>query len=157
MNGLRAWVAWLALAGTASVVSAADPDADAAARIKADVAVLASDRFEGRGPGTRGEELTTDFLSAGFAKAGLAPAGTRGTFLQPVPLYKITTDSKATLAAAKGDQRLNFVIEEEFAGIVHTQSELETIDAEAVFVGHGIDAPAYDWDDYAGLDVKGKI
>ncbi|MBX3399888.1 MAG: M20/M25/M40 family metallo-hydrolase [Gemmataceae bacterium] len=157
MNGLRAWVAWLALAGTASVVSAADPDADAAARIKADVAVLASDRFEGRGPGTRGEELTTDFLSAGFAKAGLVPAGARGTFLQPVPLFKITTDSKATLAAAKGDQRLNFVIEEEFAGIVHTQSEIETIDAEAVFVGHGIDAPAYGWDDYAGLDVKGKI
>lgn len=136
---------------------AQDDDAASAARMKADVKLLASDRFEGRGPGTRGEELTTDHLAKELAKAGVKPAGERGTYLQPVPLFKILTDAKSTLVATKGDQRLNFKIEDEFAGIVHTQSELEEIDAEAVFVGHGITAPGFNWDDYGDLDVKGKI
>ena len=131
--------------------------ADAAARMKADVTYLASDRLEGRGPATRGEELATDYIATEFKKAGVQPAGERGTYYQPVPLYKITTDPKATLSATKGDTNLNFRIEEDFAGTVHTQSELETIDAEAVFVGLGIAAPAFGWDDYKDTDVKGKI
>jgi Zn-dependent M28 family amino/carboxypeptidase len=147
----------LALLLLVSTALRADDDAAAAARMKADVATLASDRFEGRGPGTRGEELTVDFLATGFAKAGLEPAGERGTYFQSVPLFKITTGAKATLAATKGDRSLNFVLAEEFAGIVYTQSELETIDSEAVFVGHGITAPNFQWDDYGDLDVKGKI
>lgn len=136
---------------------AADPPALSAARIKADVKVLASDRFEGRGPGTRGEELTTDHIAAEFKKAGLKPLGARGSYLQPVPLVRVVTSAKSTLRATKGKDALDFVCEDDFSGTGQTQTELEEFDAEAVFVGHGITAPEFEWDDYKGVDVKGKI
>ena len=60
-------------------------------RIKSDVATLASDRFEGRGPGTTGEELTTEFIAKEFKKAGLVPKGANGTWFQPVPLVRVFT------------------------------------------------------------------
>ena len=132
-------------------------DAISAKRIKEDVTLLASDRFEGRGPGTRGEDLTTDFLAGEFKKAGLLPIGERGTYLQPVPLMRVVTSPKATLRATKGEEALDFACEEEFSGMSHTQADLEKFDAEAVFVGHGITAPEFGWDDYKDLDVKGKI
>src|SRR5438445_5059530 len=71
-------------------------------RIKAAVAYLASDRLEGRGPGTRGEFLTTEYLAAEFRKAGLKPVGARGTYLEPVPLVRVVTSPTATLRAVKG-------------------------------------------------------
>ncbi len=137
---------------------AADPPvAISPERIKADVTFLASDRLEGRAPGTRGEELTTDFLAAEFKKAGLKPVGERGTYLQPVPLVRVVTSPKSTLRVTKGNDTLDLVCDEEFAGMSHTQTELEQFDAEAVFVGHGITAPEFDWDDYKGIDVTGKV
>ncbi len=147
----------LCLVLTCSSVRAEDLDAISAATMQRDVKILASDRFEGRGPGTRGEELTIDYLAKELQKAGAKPAGEKGTYYQTVPLFKITTKPESTLVALKGDRRIPFRIEEEFAGTVQTQSELEDIDAEAIFVGHGITAPAYDWDDYKDVDVKGKI
>lgn len=147
----------LALALFAANAVTADDQKAAAARMAADVKTLANDRFEGRGPGTRGEELTTDFIATAFKKAGLKPVGERGTFFQPVPLLRITTDAKATLSATKGDQHLGFRIEEEFAGFSHSQQASEEFDAEAVFLGHGITAPEFDWDDYKDADVKGKV
>ncbi len=69
---------------------------EAWARIKADVTYLASDRLEGRGPGTRGEELTTEYLANEFKKAGLKPLGERGTYLQPVPLVRVVTSPLPT-------------------------------------------------------------
>ncbi len=136
---------------------AADPPAISAERIKADVVYLASDRLEGRGPGTRGEELTTDHITAEFQKAGLKPVGARGTYLQPVPLVRVVTSPKSTLRATKGKDTLDILCDEEFSGTSQTQTELEEFDAEAVFVGHGITAPEFEWDDYKGIDVKGKI
>ena len=135
---------------------AADP-AISADRMKADVTFLAGDRLEGRGPGTRGEELTTDFIATAFKKAGLVPAGTRGTYLQPVPLLRVFTSPKATLRATKYGPAIDIPCDEEFSGTSHTQTDLEQFDAEAVFVGHGITAPEFDWDDYKGIDVKGKV
>jgi Zn-dependent M28 family amino/carboxypeptidase len=126
-------------------------------RIKADVAYLSSDRLEGRGPGTRGEELTIDFLATDFKKAGLTPAGDRGTYFQPVPLMHVVTSPQSTLRATKGGVALDIPCDEDFAGMSHTQSGLEQIDAEAVFVGHGITAPEFDWDDYKDFDVNGKV
>lgn len=140
-----------------SPVSAADPPAISAERIKADVKYLASDRLEGRAPGTRGEDLTTDFLEAEFKKAGLKPIGARGTYLQPVPLVRVTTSPKSTLQALKGKETLDILCDEEFSGKSETQTELEEFDAEAVFVGHGITAPEFGWDDYKDIDVKGKV
>lgn len=150
----------LPLFGAACLLAAptrADDPPFSADRIKADTALLASDRFEGRGPGTRGEELTTDHLAAEFKKAGLKPGGADGSFFQPVPLMKLLTSTKSTLRAAKGDAAFDIPVDEEFTGLTHTQSEKEAFDAEVVFVGHGITAPEFDWDDYKGVDVKGKV
>ena len=141
----------------AAPVQAADPPALSAERIKADVAYLASDRLEGRAPGTRGEALTTDHIEAAFKKAGMKPAGARGTYLQPVPLVRVATSLKSTLKATKGKEVIDIAPDEEFSGTSHTQTELEKFDAEAVFVGHGITAPEFEWDDYKGVDVKGKV
>jgi Zn-dependent M28 family amino/carboxypeptidase len=133
------------------------PPALSAERIKAAVAHLASDRLEGRGPGTRGEALTTEYLAEEFKKAGLKPAGERGTYFQPVPLLRIVTSPQSTLRALKGDTTLNIPCGDGFSGMSQTQKGQEEIDAEAVFVGHGITAPEFAWDDYAGTDVKGKV
>jgi Zn-dependent M28 family amino/carboxypeptidase len=127
-----------------------------AERIRADVKYLAGDRLEGRGIGTLAEERTIDFLAGEFAKAGLKPAGERGSFFQTVPLAGVTTEPGATLAASAADRRLDFLLEEEFAGQAKTQQS-EDFDAEAIFVGHGITAPEFGWDDYQGTDVKGKV
>jgi Zn-dependent M28 family amino/carboxypeptidase len=126
-------------------------------RIKASVAYLASDRLEGRGPGTRGEILATEYIADGFKNAGLKPIGERGTYFQPVPLVRVVTNPKSTLQAVKGETTLNIPCEEGFSGQSRTQKELETFDAETVFLGHGITAPEFGWDDYKDVDVKGKV
>jgi Zn-dependent M28 family amino/carboxypeptidase len=126
-------------------------------RIKAAVAYLSSDRLEGRGPGTRGEILATEYIADWFKKAGLKPLGERGTYYQPVQLMRVVTSPKSTLRAVKGDATLDIPCEEGFSGTGRTQKELEEFDAEAVFVGHGITAPEFGWDDYKDLDVKGKV
>src|SRR5262249_25543654 len=127
-----------------------------AERIRSDVKHLASDRMEGRGIGTLGEERAIEFIAAEFAKAGVKPGGERGTFFQTVPLIGVTTGAKATLAAVKGVQTIQFALEDEFVGTSYTQQS-EDFDAEAVFLGHGITAPEFGWDDYQGVDVKGKV
>ncbi|HEV3083611.1 MAG TPA: M28 family peptidase [Gemmataceae bacterium] len=128
-----------------------------AERIKAAVAYLASDRLEGRGPGTRGEFLATEYIAAEFKKAGLKPLGQRGTYFQPVPLVRVGTSPKSTLRAVKGETTLNIPCEDGFSGMTQTQQEREEFDAEAIFVGHGITAPEFAWDDYRDVDVKGKV
>src|SRR5579871_2109267 len=151
----------LLLAAFSLVLAVAKAEADSAPtisaeRIKASVAYLASDRLEGRGPGTRGEILATEYLAAEFKKAGLAPIGERGTFFQPVPLVRVVTSPVSTLRAVKGETTLDIPCEKGFSGMSQTQNELEAFDAEAIFVGHGITAPEFGWDDYHGVDVKGK-
>lgn len=126
-------------------------------RIKAGVAYLSSDRLEGRGPGTRGEILATEYIADEFKKAGLKPAGERGTYFQSVPLVRVATSPSSTLRAVKGQTTLDIPCEEGFSGTSRTQKDLEDFDAEAVFLGHGITAPEFGWDDYQGIDVKGKV
>ncbi len=136
----------------------ADPIAEVSAeRVKAHVAYLSSDRLEGRSPGTRGEFLATEYIEAEFKKAGLKPIGERGTYFQPVPLVRVVTSPKSTLRVVKGETTLDIPCEEGFSGTSQTQKELEEFDAEAIFLGHGITAPEFDWDDYKGVDVKGKV
>jgi hypothetical protein len=150
----------LVASSLASASPAGDTDSApeiSADRIKAAVAYLASDRLEGRGPGTRGEILATEYLAAEFKKAGLAPIGERGTYFQPVPLVRVVTSQNSTLRAVKGETTLDIPCEKGFSGMSQTQKELEEFDAEAVFVGHGITAPEFEWDDYQGTDVNGKV
>ena len=122
-------------------------------RIRAHVRFLASDLLEGRGVGVRGGELATEYLAAQLAIAGAKPAGVNGTWFQPVPLVGVLTQPGSQLHAGK----LEFNMLTEFVGSALTQTPEQTIDADAVFVGHGITAPEFGWDDYAGIDVKGKV
>ncbi len=109
-----------------SFAGEADQAADISAeRMKAHVAYLSSDRLEGRGPGTRGEFLATEYLAEEFKKAGLKPMGERGTYFQPVPLMRVVTSPQSTLRAVKGDTTLNIPCEEGFSGMSETQKELE--------------------------------
>lgn len=144
-----------------ALILASPPQSDQPAisidRIRADVKYLSSDRLEGRGIGTLGEERTIDYIAAEFAKAGLKPAGERGTYFQSVPLVKVLTGPKATLSATTRDETIHFALEEEFVGQNQTQQPVEDFDAEAIFLGHGINAPEFGWNDYQGVNVAGKV
>src|SRR5262249_2216720 len=85
------------------------------------------------------------------------PGGDGGTYLQPVPLVRVVTNPKATLRATRGDVTLDVPCGDDFAGMSHTQAGDEEFDAEAVFAGHGITAPEFDWDDYKGAAVRGRV
>ncbi len=123
------------------------------ARLREHVRFLSHDLLEGRGPGTRGGELTVLYLSNQFAMLGAKPAGDNGTFLQAVPLIGVATAPGATMSAGKADFRWL----DDFVGVNRRQTAVEDIDAPAVFVGYGIRAPEYKWDDYRGIDVRGKV
>lgn len=125
--------------------------------IRAHVKFLASDLLEGRGPGTRGGDLATEYIATQFALAGLKPAGDQGTYFQQVPLIGIATEPSATLSAQKGGQALDLRWESEFVGVNERLTAEDEIDADAIFVGHGITAPEFRWDDFKGIDVHGKV
>ena len=126
-------------------------------RIRAHVKFLSSDLLEGRGPGTRGGDLATDYIATQFALAGLKPAGDGGTFFQSVPLIGIETEPSAQLSASKGGETLGFKWESEFVGVNERLTAEDQFEAEAVFVGHGIVAPEYQWNDFKDVDVRGKV
>jgi Zn-dependent M28 family amino/carboxypeptidase len=130
-------------------------DAFRAEAIRAHVKFLSSDLLEGRGPGTRGDALTTAYLASQFEAAGLAPAGDNGTYFQRVSLLGVTMDEANTrLSFSNGTAPLKY--RDEFAGGNQTQVERATIDSELVFVGHGVEAPEYRWNDYMNFDARGK-
>ncbi|WP_326525819.1 M28 family metallopeptidase [Sphingomonas sp.] len=118
---------------------------------------LSSDEFEGRAPGTAGEKKTLDLLVAEFSKLGLQP-GNNGSWFQDVPLVEITaknvspltfTGGKATVSAAYGPEMV--------VGTYRSDGKrIDIKDSPVVFVGYGINAPEKNWNDYAGVDVKGK-
>jgi Zn-dependent M28 family amino/carboxypeptidase len=126
--------------------------------------VLSSDEYEGRAPGTKGEELTVAYLTDQFKKIGLKPGNTDGTYIQKVPLVGITPDPKTSLlfrntspSAVSGTaaRRLKFK-DDVVAWTKHVADTASIDNSEVVFVGYGVVAPEYSWDDYKGLDVKGK-
>jgi Zn-dependent M28 family amino/carboxypeptidase len=120
---------------------------------------LASDLLEGRGPGTRGDDVAMQYIAAQFAAYGLKPAGDDGSFIQKVPLIGITMDPEHTSvsftkAGAPAIGPLKYL--GEFVATDQSQTEQSALDSELVFVGHGVVAPEYRWDDYKGLDTRGK-
>jgi len=126
------------------------------ATIKDATRTLASDAFEGRAPGTAGEEKTIAYLSERFKAAGLQP-GNNGSWVQEVPLVEITGKDFAPLSISGKDAPLSFAYGKDWVGAT-SREDAETVLAgsELVFVGYGINAPEKGWNDYAGLDVKGK-
>jgi Zn-dependent M28 family amino/carboxypeptidase len=127
--------------------------------IRAHVKFLSSDLLEGRGPGTRGDALTTSYIAAQFEAMGLEPAGDDGTYFQKVSLIGLTTNGeKSRVSFTKNGAPVLGPLQyrDEFAGGDQTQAEAADLDSDVVFVGHGVVAPEYKWDDYKGLDVRGK-
>jgi Zn-dependent M28 family amino/carboxypeptidase len=147
-------ICFLLLASAVFSATAADTPAD---RLRNHVKYLASDQLEGRGVGTRGEKLATEYIAAEFERAGAKPAGDKGTYFQRVPMVGAATDPSATLTAAGNDQPVSFRWLDDYVGVSETQQPTEHIDADAIFVGHGIVAPEFNWDDFKGVDVKGKV
>jgi Zn-dependent M28 family amino/carboxypeptidase len=123
------------------------------------VRFLSLDLLEGRGPGTRGAELAAEYIATQFAVNGVAPAGDGGTYFQHVPLIAVHTDEEKTKFSLvhKGGQPVSLAYGTEIVSKDQTGASTADIDAPIVFVGYGIHAPEYHWDDYAGVDVKGKV
>ena len=125
--------------------------------IRAHVKYLASDELEGRGVGTNGEKLATNYLASQLQTEGLKPAGDNGTYFQRVPRVGATTDHSATLTVTRQNGPIHFTFLQDFVGAAGSQVPQNDFDAEAVFVGHGISAPEFGWDDYKGQDLTGKV
>ncbi|MFC3093226.1 M28 family peptidase [Alteromonas sediminis] len=120
--------------------------------LRAPIKTLSSDEFEGRLPTTIGEEKTLAFLEKHFVEAGFKP-GNGDSFLQEVALMEITADPNMTMTI--GDN--TFVYKEDMVAGSKREQESISLDAsQLVFVGYGVNAPEYDWNDYEGLDVEGK-
>jgi Zn-dependent M28 family amino/carboxypeptidase len=120
------------------------------------VRVLASDDFQGRKPGTPGEDKTVGYLIENFRKLGLKP-GNGASYVQQVPLVQITASADATLTVTGAGGSRNLVFGKDM--VIWTKRavpEISVAHSEMVFVGYGIVAPEYSWNDYANLDVHGK-
>jgi Zn-dependent M28 family amino/carboxypeptidase len=118
---------------------------------------LGSDEFEGRAPGTPGEEATVSYLERILRKAELAPGNPDGSYIQKVPLVGITTKPDAELKIKTANKNFNLKFGEDFVARTVRVVDKTSFDADMVFVGYGIDAPEYGWDDYKGMDVRGKV
>ena len=117
---------------------------------------LSSDEFEGRAPGTKGEDLSVNYIADQFKAVGLKPGNTDGTYFQKVPLVGITP-TPASLVFKKGAQQQTLTWKDDVvAWTKHVAKSASIENSELVFVGYGVVAPEFDWDDYKGLDVKGK-
>jgi Zn-dependent M28 family amino/carboxypeptidase len=132
------------------------------AAVLAHVKTLASDAFEGRAPGTPGEAKTVNYLVEAFRNLGLKPGNPDGTFVQKVPLVGITAAAapltiSGGAAAPSGKEPATLAWRDDVVAWTKRVTEEVKLDAsELVFVGYGVQAPEYDWDDYKGVDVAGK-
>ncbi len=129
-------------------------------KIRAHVRFLSLDLLEGRGPGTRGDQLAAEYIATQFALDGLEPAGDNYTYFQRVPLFAVHTledKTKFSFAPQNGGQPVELQYGTDIVSKDQTGQASAEIDAPIVFVGYGIHAPEYQWDDYAGVDLKGKV
>lgn len=124
----------------------------------AEIQVLASDEFEGRAPGSAGEELTVDYLIEQFSAAGAAPGNPDGTWVQDVPLVGITPLPPQNLVVSGDAEALSLEPSTDYVAATRRVVDAVAVDgAEFVFVGYGARAPEYDWDDFGDADLSGKI
>src|SRR5215471_21456779 len=126
--------------------------------IEQQVRFLSHDLLEGRGTGQRGGDLAAEYIATQFALYGLKPAGEKGTYMQKVPLVGITPgpDTSFSFVPDSGEP-MNLKPLDDYVAYDQTQQPENNIDAPIVYVGYGIEAPEYNWDDYKGVDVKGKV
>jgi Zn-dependent M28 family amino/carboxypeptidase len=121
----------------------------------AHIKVLASDEFEGRAPGSKGEDLSVEYITDQFKKIGLKPGNPDGRYTQEVPLAGIKSEPQMSFVI--GDRTMDLKFPDDFvASSARLQSEIKIEKSDLVFVGYGVVAPEYGWDDYKNVDVKGK-
>ena len=127
-------------------------------KIRAHVRFLASDLLEGRGTGQRGGDIAAEYIAAQFALYGLKPAGDNGTYLQKVPLVGVTTQPETTMSVApQSGSPMELKFRDDYVVTNESLTEDADLDADVVYVGYGIEAPEYGWNDYKDADVKGKV
>src|SRR5215467_11201953 len=131
-------------------LEAITPDA-----LLAHIKLLASDEFEGRSPGTKGEDLSVKYITDQFKNIGLKPGNPNGTYTQEVPLAGIKSEPRMSFVIA--DKTMDLKYPDDFvASSARLQPEIKVEKSELVFVGYGVVAPEYGWDDYKNVDVRGK-
>ncbi|WP_313440510.1 M28 family metallopeptidase [Novosphingobium sp.] len=152
------------LLGASAMAMAAPAPAPAAPkfdvqRISNDIKILSSDEFEGRGPATAGEKKTIDYIAAQMKAAGLRPAGNDGSWFQNVPLRMSSIQGSPTLSMTIGSAATPLSQGEQIAvrAAETGQNSVDLKDLPLVFVGYGVKAPERGWDDFKGVDLKGKI
>lgn len=140
-----------------SQVAAAD-SAITEPALRGHIRFLASDLLEGRGPGSRGDELAQQYVAAQFESLGLKPAAPGGGWFQPVPLVGVTARVPPAATFRHGQQSLELKRHDDFVfASGKAQEQVKLDNAEVVFVGYGIEAPEYQWDDFKDADLRGKI
>lgn len=153
----RTLAAALLLAATAAEPAAAQSDIDAA-NLEQTVRTLASDQFQGRAPGTAGEDRTIGYLIGRLQALGLKPAGVNGGWTQPVPLLHTRVGKPATLTFDRNGTRAPLTFGTDIYLSTLQPKDRAVIDkAPLVFVGYGVTAPERGWDDFKGQDLKGKV
>ncbi len=126
-----------------------------AADIMQHTKVLSGDEYEGRGPGTKGEELTVKYLTEQFQRLGLKPGNPDGTYVQKVPLAGMTATTSASFVA--GGKTIDLKFPQDYVSVSRRYApESKVENSDLVFVGYGVVAPEFGWDDYKDVDVKGK-
>jgi Zn-dependent M28 family amino/carboxypeptidase len=121
------------------------------------IKVLASDEYEGRAPGTKGEDMAVQYIEGAFKDLGLRPGNTDGTYIQKVPLVGITATPTQTLTVTGPDGKRRFKWRDDVvAWSKHVADTAAIESSEIVFAGYGVEAPEYNWDDFKGVDVTGK-
>lgn len=146
-----------------SVQPSPKPPADAAQaidaeKIRAHVKFLASDLLEGRGTGQRGGDIAAEYIATQFELYGLKPGAENGSYFQDVPMMGVKTlDATSFKLVPANGEAVTLKNLDDFVANNESQTEIADIDAPIVFVGYGITAPEYKWDDYKGVDLKGKV
>lgn len=126
-------------------------------RVLADITRLSSDEFQGRAPGSEGERLTVQYLTEQFKAAGLEPGNPDGTWVQKVPLVGMRPVVTSPFTITQGGKARQMKVLDDIVPFSRRVSETVALDkSDVVFVGYGIQAPEFQWDDYKGVDVKGK-
>ncbi len=163
LRTLPAFLAFALLLGLSACAKKPSPP-DAAvqavtgAAILKHIQVLASDEFEGRAPASKGEERTLRYLEEQFRTFGLEPGNPDGSYLQKVPLVGITADPAMKLTLSGRGRRIEPKFGPEFVAWSKRVTDSVSIEnAEMIFAGYGVQAPEFQWDDFKGLDVKGKV
>jgi hypothetical protein len=166
-NRLALWtgalIVFAILGGTRIILAGKDAADETSATIRpealrADMRFLADDLLEGRGTGTRGHEIAARFMASEFEAMGLEPAGDNDSYFQSVPLRAIQPDQeRTTMSLWRGEKEQVLIFGQDFISLVEPGRAEVSVEAPVVYVGFGVTAPEQSYDDYEGIDVKGKI